>query len=70
MLAAPSEVNIAGVYMPPLLVAGVLGLSLTYGLVKALTRLRLSRYFAAPALVFVSLVIVVTAIIESFVVIG
>ena len=47
MLAAPCEVNIGGIYMPPLLVSGVLGLLLTYGVVKKLTRLRWSRYFAA-----------------------
>ncbi|WP_300163732.1 DUF1656 domain-containing protein [Solidesulfovibrio sp.] len=70
MFAAPSEVNIAGVYVPPLLVAGILGLSLTYCLVKALDRFRLSRHFAAPELVFVALVVIVSVIIEAFVVIG
>ena len=70
MLAAPCEVNIGGIYMPPLLVSGVLGLLLTYGVVKKLTRLRWSRYFAAPPLVFIALVIIFTGLIETFVIAG
>lgn len=70
MLAAPSEVSIGGVYMPPLLVSGVLGLFVAYCLARQLTKRRLSRHFAAPPLVFVALVIICTGLIETFFIAG
>lgn len=66
MLSAPSELNLAGVYVPPLLVAGFLGLTATYLLTRFLTRYRLSRYFASPPLVFLSLVIIFAGLIETY----
>ncbi|MGE4535627.1 MAG: DUF1656 domain-containing protein [Desulfovibrio sp.] len=65
MLSAPYEVNLAGIFLPPMLVAGCLGLLLAYWLTRALTRYRLSRFFAAPPLVFLSLVVILTGAIES-----
>lgn len=65
MLSAPYEVNLGGVYLPPMLVAGGLGLLLSYCLTRALTRYRLSRYFAAPPLVFLALVVILSGVMES-----
>lgn len=70
MLAAPSEINIGGVYMPPLLVSGVLGLLVTYYLVKLLSVWRVLRHFAAPDLVFIALFVIFTSLIETFFVMG
>ena len=41
----PSEFNLNGVYLPPLLVAGLLALIATWLTAAALNRYRLSRYF-------------------------
>ncbi len=66
----PKEFAIGGVYMPPLLIAALLGTAaatLTAGL---LNRYRLSRYFFYPPLVFVALTIIYTALIETFIIPG
>ena len=47
----PSEVELAGVYMPPLLPAAVLGLAAMMLTVYLLNRYRLSRFFFFPFLV-------------------
>ncbi|WP_029458665.1 DUF1656 domain-containing protein [Solidesulfovibrio alcoholivorans] len=70
MLAAPSEISICGVYMPPLLLSGVLGLLAATGIARQLTKRRLSRHFAAPPLVFVALVILCAGLIETFLIAG
>ena len=70
MLAVPSEVSIGGVYMPPLLVSGVLGVLVAYCIAKQLTRRRLFRHFAAPALVFVALAVLCTGLIETCIIAG
>jgi hypothetical protein len=70
MLSAPSEVNIGGVYFPPLFLAGGLGLLTTYLVVKLLTRFRLSRYFASPPLVFLALMVIFSGLIETFFIVG
>ncbi len=66
----PSEFAIGGVYMPPLLIAALVGTaaaSLTAGL---LNRYRLSRYFFYPPLVFVALTIIYTVLIGTFIIPG
>jgi hypothetical protein len=63
----PSEFAIGGVLMPPLLVAGLLGVaaaSLTAGL---LDRYRLSRYFFYPPLVFVAFAVIYASLIGTFI---
>lgn len=62
----PIEFAVGGVYVPPLLVAGVFGAiaaAITAGL---LNRYRLSRYFFYPPLVFVALVVIYTVIIGTW----
>jgi hypothetical protein len=51
----PSEFTVGGVYLPPILVAGCLGILLAYGTASLLNRYRLSRHFFYPPLVFVAL---------------
>ncbi|MEJ2198985.1 MAG: DUF1656 domain-containing protein [Desulfuromonadales bacterium] len=64
----PHELNIGGVYLPPLLIAALLALILTVFTVLALNRYRLSRYFYKPELVFVALLTIYTILIGTLVV--
>jgi hypothetical protein len=56
----PSELNVGGVYLPPMLVAGMLGVLLAYLTARLLNRDRLSRYLYYPPLVFVALTVLYT----------
>ena len=62
----PKEFNISGVYLPPLLVAGLLGLVLAVLTAKLLNRYRWSNYFFYPPLVFLALAVIYTGIIGTF----
>ncbi len=64
----PSEVEIAGVYMPPLLPAGILGLVAMLLTAYLLNRYRLSRYFIFPQLVMLALAAIYTCIIGIWVI--
>jgi hypothetical protein len=64
----PSEVEIAGVYMPPLLPAGILGLVVMMLTAYLLNRYRLSRYFIFPQLVMLALAAIYTCIIGIWVI--
>jgi hypothetical protein len=70
MALIPKEFAIGGVYLPPVLIAGLLGLAaatLTAGL---LNRYRLSRYFFYPPLVFVAMTVIYTVLIGTFIIPG
>ena len=54
----PHEFAIGGVYMPPLLVAGLLGVIAAVATAWLLNRYGLSRYFFYPPLVFVALAVI------------
>ena len=56
----PSEFAIGGVYMPPMLIAGILGTITTVVTVRLLNRFRLSTFFFYPPLVFVALAVIFT----------
>ena len=60
MTGVPSELTVGGVYLPPMLVAGMLGVLLAYLTARLLNRYRLSRYFFYPPLVFVALTVLYT----------
>jgi hypothetical protein len=62
----PKEFTIGGVFMPPLLIAGILGVTLAVITAMLLNRFRLSRYFFYPPLVFVLLAVIYTVIIGTF----
>jgi len=64
----PNEFAIGGVYMPPLLVCGVLGLLLASATARLLNKYRLSRHFFYPPLVFVSLAVIYTVLLGTFVI--
>ncbi len=68
MESIPSEFAIGEVLMPPLLIAGLLGAAAAALTAKALDRLRLSRYFFYPPLVFIALTVIYTSLIGTYVV--
>ncbi|MCP3905304.1 MAG: DUF1656 domain-containing protein [Planctomycetes bacterium] len=56
MLAStPSELVFGGVYYPPALLIGLLGLIAAWIAAKLLNRTRLARFFWYPALAFVAM---------------
>lgn len=65
MFSVPSEFAIFGVYMPPMLVAGILGTIAAIVTARLLNRYRLSTYFFYPPLVFVALAIIFTVFIGA-----
>ncbi len=70
MSLVPSELAIGGVYMPPMLAAGVLGLTAAVLTARWLNRRRWSRFFFYPPLVFVALTVLYTVLIGTFVIPG
>ena len=68
MSFVPSEVDIAGVYWPPLVVATILGIAAMVLTAYLLNRYRLSRYFIFPGLVMVAITSIYTVIIGTFVI--
>ncbi len=64
----PSEFAVGSVYMPPLLVASTLALAAAVITSLLLNRFRLSRFFFHPPLVFVSLTVIYTVVIGTFLV--
>ena len=64
----PHEFVIGGVYMPPLLIAAILGTIAAVVTARLLNRYRLSRYFFYPPLVFVALAIIYTVLIGTLII--
>lgn len=64
----PHEFFIADVYMPPLLVASILGILATNLTVGQIEKRGLARYFFYPPLVYVALVVIYTGLIGIFIV--
>jgi type II secretory pathway component PulF len=58
----PHEFAIGGVYMPPLLIAAILGTIAAVATARLLNRYRLSKYFFYPPLVFLALAVIFTVL--------
>ncbi len=56
----PQEFTLGDVYLPPMLVAGFLGLLATVITTRMLNRHRLSRFFASPSLSFIAMLVLYT----------
>ena len=61
----PIEFNVAGIFMPPLLIAGVIGLIMAMLTARYMNRTRLSRHFFYPPLVFVALTLIYSFAVET-----
>lgn len=68
IMPIPHEFVIGGVYMPPLLVASLLGIIATVVTTKLLNRYRLSCYFFYPPLVSLALMVIYTLAIGTFII--
>jgi hypothetical protein len=64
----PHEIALSGVFMPPLLVAGTLGVIAAVVTARLLNRYRISRYFYYPPLALIALMVIYTVIIGTFIV--
>lgn len=62
-MKVPHEFSIAGIYLPPLLVASILGLIAAITTAWFLDRYRLSRFFVHPPLVLSGLCVIYTVLI-------
>ncbi len=68
MHLVPSEFEIAGTYVPPLLIAGTLGVIAMVLTASVMNRYRLSRFFVLPELVMLGMALFYTSIIGTFVI--
>lgn len=64
----PREFTISGVYMPPMLIAALLGILVAMLTARLLNRYQLSRYFVYPPLVFVAMAVIYTVVIGTFII--
>ncbi len=64
----PHEFAIGGVFMPPLLVASLLGALAAVISARLLNHCRLSRFFFYPPLVFLALMLIYTVVIGTFII--
>jgi hypothetical protein len=64
----PHEFAIGGVYLPPLLVASILGVLAAVATARFLNRYRLSKFFFYPPLVFLALMVLYTVFIGKFII--
>ena len=63
--AFPSEFSLGGVYLPPLFVASILGVTAATVTAMIMNRFRLARFFFYPPLVYVALMVIYTGLISN-----
>ena len=68
MLPIPHEFAIGGIYLPPLLIAAILGVLGAIVSARLLNRYRLSRHFFYPPLVMLAMMTVYTVLIGTFII--
>jgi len=68
MLPIPHEFAIGGVYLPPLLIAAILGVLGAILSARLLNRYRLSRYFFYPPVVMLAMMAIYTVLIGTFII--
>lgn len=62
----PHELSVGGIYLPPLLVAAVLGAAAALLTARLLDRYRLSRFFASAPLALIGMCVLYTVFIGTF----
>ena len=68
MLPIPHEFALGGVYLPPLLIAAILGVLGAIISARLLNRYRLSRHFFYPPLVMLAMMAIYTVLIGTFII--
>jgi hypothetical protein len=64
----PHEFAVGGVFIPPLLIAALLGTIATVVTARQLNHYRLSKYFFYPPVVFVALMVIYTVLIGTLII--
>ena len=64
----PHEFAFGGIFMPPLLVASLLGTIATAITIRLLNHYRLAKHFFYPPLVFLALMAIYTVLIGKFII--
>jgi hypothetical protein len=68
MLPIPHEFAVGGVYLPPLLIAAILGVALAALSGRLLNRNHWSEHFFYPPLVMLAMMIIYTVLIGTFII--
>jgi hypothetical protein len=68
MLPIPHEIAIGGVYLPPMLIAAILGVALAVLTGRLLNRKQWSQYFFYPPLVMLAMMTIYTVLIGTFII--
>lgn len=68
MSLIPSELAFGDVYLPPILVAGLLGVTAAWVTAQLLNRFGWSRFFFYPPLVLIALAVIYTVIFGTWVI--
>jgi hypothetical protein len=68
MLPIPHEFAIGGVYLPPMLIAALVGVALATLSGNLLNRNRWSEHFFYPPLVMLAMMIIYTVLIGTFII--
>jgi hypothetical protein len=63
----PAELSMGGIFLPPLFVSSIFAVIFAGMSASWLNRKRLSKYFFYPPLVFVSLLVIYTVLIGTFI---
>ena len=66
MIQIHHEFAVGGVFMPPLLIAGLFGAIAAVITVRLLNRYRLAKHFFYPPLVFLALAAIYTVLVGTF----
>ena len=66
--SVPHEFAIGGVYLPPMLIAAMLGIVAALMTTGLLNRYRLSKYFFYPPLVSLALMIIYTVVFANVII--
>jgi cytochrome c oxidase assembly factor CtaG len=62
----PKEIDIAGVYLPPLLIVGVSALVAAWITSWLLNRFRLWKFFSHPQVAFLAIIVLYMAVFDVF----
>jgi hypothetical protein len=68
MWHVPREFFIGDVYLSPALVAAIIGTSLAVLTTRVLNHFRLSRFFYVPPIIFLSMAVIYTLLVGTFLV--
>ena len=68
MLPTPHEIAIGGVYLPPMLIAAILGVALAVLTGRLFNRKQWSQYLFYPPLVMLAMMTIYTVLIGTFII--